>query len=222
MREVCNLSNEYLVMREECNHKNVKYIKCFYTNPTSLNKDKISTLITLSEMRNLDIILIAETWFREDSCPNIDGYRLFRKDRKNRIGGGVCIYIKSSINAYMFQEFNSVNISNNEDDEVESVWCMIEVEKEKIMLGCVYRPKDSSAVVNERINEHIRNVKEMKCRNKISGFLIVGDFNYGEIRWPDAIGLDSGSAKTFKDGLDNNFIKQFVEFSLKKENCPIF
>ena len=88
---------------------------------------------------------------------------------------------------------------------------MIEVEKEKIMLGCVYRPKDSSAVVNERINEHIRNVKEMKCRNKISGFLIKGDFNYGEIRWPDAIGLDSGSAKTFKDGLDNNFIKQFVE-----------
>ena len=176
-------------------------------------------------MHKFDIILIAETWFREDSCPNIDGYRLFRKDRKNRIGGGVCMYIKSSIDAYLYQEFNNnVNILYNEEEETESVWCMIEVGREKIMLGCVYRPKDSSAVVNEKINEYIKKIKDMRSRKKISGFLIVGDFNYGEIRWPDAIGLDSGSAKTFKNVLDNSFIIQFVEektFRLRKENCPI-
>jgi hypothetical protein len=43
---------------------------------------------------------ITETWLSENihhSAVEIDGYSLVRRDRVNKIGGGVCAFIKSSI-----------------------------------------------------------------------------------------------------------------------------
>ena len=44
--------------------------------------------------------MIAETWFTnkmDSSCLTLTGYNLFRHDRHNRKGGGVCVYVRNEI-----------------------------------------------------------------------------------------------------------------------------
>lgn len=60
------------------------------------------------------------------------------------------------------------------------------------------------------INKEIENVKRLQEKKKITGFLITGDFNYGEITWPNGTGLEVGAAQSFKDTIDDNFISQLV------------
>ena len=45
---------------------------------------------------------VTETWFNEDiedDLVSIYGYNLFHKDRLNRRGGGVCIYLSKLFHA---------------------------------------------------------------------------------------------------------------------------
>jgi len=47
-----------------------------------------------------DCALITETWFTKrhlDQQVSIEGFKLFRRDRQIREGGGVCIYVRSNI-----------------------------------------------------------------------------------------------------------------------------
>ena len=47
-----------------------------------------------------DIAAITETWLKEsipDAIVNIEGYQLFRRDRKHKGHGGVCLYIGNHI-----------------------------------------------------------------------------------------------------------------------------
>ena len=51
---------------------------------------------------NPDIICITESWANAnigDGEININGYTVFRRDRHNRIGGGVLLYVKHNIKA---------------------------------------------------------------------------------------------------------------------------
>jgi len=72
-------------------------LKCFYTNASSLfNK--------LDEIKHrtdqYDIIAITETWATDDMADgelSIEGFSMIRSDRKGGIGGGVLLYVKSSI-----------------------------------------------------------------------------------------------------------------------------
>ena len=74
--------------------------KCFYTNATSLS-NKLASLETLFAMEDPDAVFVSETWYNENSCPGFENYTLHRKDRVGqRMGGGVCIYIKKSIDYY--------------------------------------------------------------------------------------------------------------------------
>ena len=85
-------SNSIKSTNEDNLNDSSKYLKCMYTNATSLN-NKFAEFSTEVETRNPDIIMICETWCTENSIVSLPGYNLFRKDRSNRVGGGVCIYI---------------------------------------------------------------------------------------------------------------------------------
>jgi hypothetical protein len=45
----------------------------------------------------------------------------------------------------------------------------------------------------------------------ITGFLIVGDFNFDDINWPDCANVGPGPGYNFIKTLDNNFIYQNVK-----------
>ncbi|CAF1103357.1 unnamed protein product [Brachionus calyciflorus] len=67
-----------------------------------------------------DIIMISETWFKTDSIVNINGFNIYKKDRKSR-GGGVCIYVKNDIKSYELSD------DLDEYSELEHIWCVSEL-----------------------------------------------------------------------------------------------
>ncbi|RMC08061.1 hypothetical protein DUI87_15535 [Hirundo rustica rustica] len=67
------------------------------------------------QQQSCDVVAITETWW-EDShgwSTALNGYKLFRRDRQGRRGGGVALFIK--------QTFDTVGIETKEDG-VECLW----------------------------------------------------------------------------------------------------
>ncbi len=59
-------------------------------------------LIGTACVENLDIIALSENWLNMSGKANnpevkIDGYTLFYKDRENRRGGGVALYVRDTL-----------------------------------------------------------------------------------------------------------------------------
>ena len=67
-----------------------------YANARSLYQ-KIELLHTYLEVENIDLAALSETWFHDDILraeTHISGYQCFRKDRIDKRGGGVVLYVK--------------------------------------------------------------------------------------------------------------------------------
>ena len=113
-------------------------------------------------------------WFKENSCPSFGNYTLHRRVGQ-RNGGGVCIYIKNSIDFYSY----SLNESDFgfTDSSIETVWCCCLVNNEKLLLGCIYRPGDATEKANEEINRVFQKANELVKKGEFTGLLITGDFN---------------------------------------------
>lgn len=73
-------------------------LKCLHTSACSMVK-KQEELKTMIYLENYDLVAITETWWDEshDWHTVIEGYRLFRKDRKGRRRGGVALYVRKRI-----------------------------------------------------------------------------------------------------------------------------
>lgn len=76
----------------------------------------------------------------------MDGYRLFKRDRQGRKGGGVTLYVK--------KECECMEI-NDGDDRVESLWVRIKAKANKtdIIMGMCYRPSNK----DEEVRMNLRN-----------------------------------------------------------------
>jgi hypothetical protein len=146
----------------------------------------------------------------------LDGYCLFRRDRGSK-RGGVAIYISNKIAT---SEVNNPLLS----DKKEQIWCEIEVNNEKFLLGCLYRPNmnDDVTVINNSISE----AKRLVDTSFYSGVLFCGDFNFPSLDWnaEGAIFHDSAepNAQKFVDTIDDLFLSQFViepTFQLDNKTC---
>ena len=78
-------------------------LKLIHFNARSLkgvNSCKIDQLRILLDDKFIDILAVSETWFNStisDDEVGITGYNLHRKDRVSGGGGGVALYVKSTI-----------------------------------------------------------------------------------------------------------------------------
>lgn len=120
---------------------NSSFLNCFYTNSTSLN-NKISELASrLSIERFPHLVFVAETLFVPESAPCLVGYDLHRFNRPTR-GCGVAIYVREDL----------VTVEAAEevlfDYEVEQVWYSVRVGSDRILVGCLYRPPETSCKRN--------------------------------------------------------------------------
>ena len=72
----------------------------------------------------------------------MDGYKLFRKDRQGRRGGGVALYVK---------ECFEVTELMTGDNKVESLWFKIRgrADKADILVGVCYRPPNKDEETDE-------------------------------------------------------------------------
>ena len=203
---------------------NLSSLSCWYTNATSLNSDKLDELRILCDNTEPDILFVTETWFNEKSITHLDGYKIFRTDRSDKIGGGVCIYtrISSSLN------FREIDYKQLNSDDVEQVWCAVDTGLESILLGCIYRPKIINDNKGNRVSKELHKKREEELNKAISfsgelvrkgkfqGIILVGDFNFNEITWnehlePNII-RETVEAVNFLDTLNNSFLTQNVFF----------
>ena len=118
------------------------------------------------------VIGITESWANEDIVDAelaLTGYVMFRKDRRERRGGGVILYIKESIQAYEIT-------LKSEADSVEAILCNIVTRNSTLTIGVVYRSPNIGQEEDVKLQKAIREVSKGEC-------VIVGDFNHGHIQW---------------------------------------
>ena len=90
----------------------------------------------------------------------------FRKDRSDRIGGGVAIYVRETLACKQRQDL--------EINELEAKWVEIIVKSRKILIGAFYRPPNSTVDYFNLILESI----DRAFNTNITDIIITGDFNY--------------------------------------------
>ena len=78
----------------------------------------------------------------------MDGYKLFRKDRQGRRGGGVALYVK---------ECFEVTELMTGDNKVESLWVKIRgrADKADILVGICYRLPNQDEETDELFYEQL-------------------------------------------------------------------
>ena len=150
-------------------------LKCLYTNARSLG-NKQDELETVMCLENYDLVAITETWWDDSHNWNttIEGYRLFRRDRLGRKGGGVALYVKEWIDCEELPLRNS-------HDQVESLWVRIRngSNKGQLVIGVYYRPPDQGETVDEAF---LLQMREASCSRAL---VLMGDFNHPDISWID-------------------------------------
>lgn len=85
-------------------------MKICHINAQSLRK-KIDEFRYVFETSYIDIICISETWFDSnttDSYVSLNGYNVFRNDRKG-FAGGVVIYVKKELILTIFVDQTRMN-----------------------------------------------------------------------------------------------------------------
>jgi len=119
-----------------------------------------------------DVISITESWLNEANQHlfKIDGYEAFHSLRPaNKRGGGVTVYVKSSLKAKCVKD---TKISN---DHIESLFLDIEVTKSKSMfLGSVYRPPSGNT--DDFVNKLIDMIRPINVKRP-NEMIVCGDFN---------------------------------------------
>ncbi|PKU49639.1 nipped-b-like protein [Limosa lapponica baueri] len=70
-------------------------LKCLYTNTRSMG-NKQEELEAIVRHESYDIVAIMETWWNEsnDWSAAMEGYKLFRRDRQGRRGGGLALCVR--------------------------------------------------------------------------------------------------------------------------------
>lgn len=139
--------------------------------------NKIDYLRPYIEYYKPDILAITETWGRAaltDSLITPHGFTLFRKDRLDRLGGGVLLLVRNDLNPIHF----SVPLHLN--SFYDSVWCVIKTSESKdILIGCVYRPPTANHETDQcfyTLLDHITDVGH-------DFRLVMGDFNAPNTDW---------------------------------------
>lgn len=92
----------------------------------------------LSEFQfKFKLILLTETWYHDDGeIIQLDGYNPFVLNRKNRRGGGVAIYVDSSLKFQLLSEFSK--ITNDYE--------MLTIKLNRDIVSVLYRPPSANAV----------------------------------------------------------------------------
>lgn len=198
---------------QTCQTNSINSLKCYYTNATSLNTEKLAELETICEVNNPHVIFISDTWFKETSSTSLTNYTLYRKDRVTH-AGGFCIYVRDDL--------SSSQVYISESNKADHVWCIIEHNGNRLLLGCVYRPPpsnnyDSNSLTDSEIKKALQEAKKIIDRKNCSGIIVAGDFNHPQAKWYDdgsvsVVANDDSPCRAFIDLINDLTLNQCVTF----------
>ncbi|KAF4794900.1 hypothetical protein TURU_097774 [Turdus rufiventris] len=153
------------------------------------------------QQQSCDVVTITETsWDNSHSwSASLDGYKIFRRDRKVRRGGGLPLYIREA--------FDAMGIETN-DNEVECLWARIKGKAKKIdiLLGVCYCPPNQEEEVENLFYKQLKNVSGSPA------LVLVGDFNLPDICW-ELNTAEKRQSRKFLECVEDNFLSQL-------DNCP--
>ena len=169
-------------------------------------RNKTTQFRAMIASENLDIIGITETWIQEKTKDfigehEIPGYKLFKKDRLNKKGGGVMIYVRNHLNP----------IECKLETEHEVVGVNINSLGKNLLVMLTYRPPHQTIDLD---NELYRLLGQ-EVNGKLS--VIMGDFNA-------AVNWDCMSSKSYTEGnrllefVRNEFLHQWVDKPTRGDN----
>ena len=142
---------------------------------------------------NFSIICLTETWNSDESFLNnsnfqLPNYNSIHFGRKNKRGGGICIFISDSLN---FKRINDLSILANETLTIE----IINKTTKNIIVSTCYRP---AAAKIKQFKQHLAHLFEKLTRENKKLF-IVGDFNMNSLNYST-----------------NSKVKKFIDFMFSK------
>ena len=175
-------------------------LQCIYNNARSMG-NKQDELELLIHEGKYDLIGITETWWDDSHDWNtaIEGYNLFKRNRSNRKGGGVALYVK---NTYLCTEIQEEELGS----PIESIWVKIKGAKNKtnMAVGVYYRPPNQGEDEDGTFEKQIASVSR---RHDV---VVMGDFNFPDICW-ETYSAKQGPSKKFLSCAADNFLLQKVE-----------
>ena len=151
--------------------KGFKGCKMMYSNVDSIKNKKEEIFVRIEKERP-NIIAFTKTYPKGEEIKtkpfDIPNYEKFCNEKPQR---GVVLYIENSFHA------KSVDILNSHEFE-ESTWCSFESnDKEKILIGCIYK-SPSSSYDNYILLKDLLNSQEISKYDKMC---IMGDFNFPKL-----------------------------------------
>ncbi|KAK4806437.1 hypothetical protein QYF61_013930 [Mycteria americana] len=182
-------------------------LKCLYTNARSMG-NKQEELEAIVRQENYDMVAITETWWDDSHnwSAAMDGYKLFRRDRRGRRGGGVALYVRESLDSLEL---------NDGDDRVECLWVRIrgKANKADIVVGVCYRPPSQDEETDELF------YKQLGEASRSLALVLVGDFNLPDVCWKYNT-AERKQSRRFLERVADNFLTQLVS-EPTREGAPL-
>ena len=174
----CHRTVDYRVLTEvKCQQKTYDIPTILSTNIRSI-ATKLDELQQLATLNKAGAICITESWLSPnipDSCVSMPGFNIFRKDRTDTTGGGICIYLDQKIPCKLLQSCDQNNI--------ESLWLSIRPYSlprsiTSIILGVVYHSTRNRETENNILRDHIqKNLDTLPSKQPNALAIVTGYFN---------------------------------------------
>ena len=180
---------------------NYSFPSFYMANARSVTK-KFDELTAQLLTAHMDIAIITESWLHDQIDSNflcIPGYNLTRRDRRDRMGGGVCAFVSSNI---PFKRRPDL-----EPPEHECMWLWLRPHRlpcplSGIICGIVYFPEAPAHVQKDRTTYIIETLDSVRATYPDCGVVLLGDFNTQDIT----------------DMLANHNLKQIVQKPTRGNN----
>ena len=140
-----------------------------HLNSRSLNKNFIELKHVLDNTE-FDAFAVSETWLTKNTPKSryfLNNFNIFRLDRMNKRGGGLCLYVR---NIYTCKKITIPNSSNSY--LAEMLWVEISTKKTKIAVGVFYKPPKIPYACFEKVFDSL-----LYIYSKYQNTILLGDFN---------------------------------------------
>jgi len=181
-------------------------MKCLYTDACSM-RNKQEELKATVLLESYDLVAFTETlWDKfHDWSAAIDGFRLFRRDRRGRRGSGVALCIKKCI------ECKELYLKNSYE-QVKSLLVRIRDRGNKTNLGVgvYYRPPDQGEPVDEAFFLQLQEASRSQT------LILLGDFKYPDICWKSSM-ESCRKPRRHLGWIENNFLRQIIDSPTRED-----